>query len=139
VAAWKGPDTVEHGLRRVHQRLLVPPWFLQTPPRLAALGLLILVGALVAGRLERQVRRAVAARQQPSSGVRPAGRDTWRPTVARLFTAGADSRLVQVTAACGRVVERRCARLHPVPAHRLKRRGLPRPAALCAQPVLSCV
>jgi hypothetical protein len=135
MAAWKGQDKVEPSFRLVTQRFLVTPLFLKTPQRIAALVFLVMVGALMAGLIERQVRRALAELQQPLKGLRPEGRDSWRPTVTRLFKAFADYRLVQGKEACGRVVESRCARLHPVQAHILELLGLPQPAELCAQPV----
>lgn len=139
VADWTGQDKVEHGLRLVNQRFLVPPLFLQTPQRIAALVFLSMVGALVAGLIARQVRRALAERRQPITGVMPEGRDTLRPTVERRCKAFADYSLVQVKDACGQVVESRLARLHPVQAYILKMIGLPQPAELFAQPVLSGV
>lgn len=137
-AAWKGQDKVAHCCRLVPQLFLVPPLFLQTPQRLAALVFLSRVGALLAGLIERQGRRALAARQQPLTGLMPAGRETLHPTVARLFKACTDDSLVQVKDARGRVVEARCARLHPVQAQLLKMIGLPQPAELFTQPVLAC-
>ena len=136
-AEWKGQYKVEHCFRRVNQHFLVTPLFLKTPQRLAALVLLIMVGALVAGLLERQVRRALAALQHPLPGLMPEGRDTLHPTVARLFKAFADYSLVQVKDARGRVVESRFARLNPVQVQILKLLGLPQPAELFAQPMLS--
>ena len=136
-AAWKGQYKVEHCFRLVHQHFLVTPLFLKTPQRIAALVFLIMVGALVAGLIERQVRRALAALQQPLTGLMPEGRDTLHPTVARLFKAFADYSLVQVKDARGRVVESRFARLNPVQAQILKMLGLPQPAELFAQPVLA--
>jgi hypothetical protein len=135
VAEWKGQYKVEHCLRLVNQLFVVTPLFLQTPQRLAALVLLLMVGALVAGLIERQGHWAWADLQPPIQGLMPAGRDTLHPTVARLCKAFADSSLVQVTEVCGRVVESRFARLHPVQAHILERLGLPQPAELLAQPV----
>jgi hypothetical protein len=134
-AEWKGQYKVEHGFRLVNQLCLVPPLFLKTPQRIAALVLLSMVGALIAGRIERQVRRALAERQQPSTGVMPEGRDPLQPTGARLFKAFTDYSLGQGKDARGRVVEARFARLNPVQAHLLKLMGLPQPAELCAQPV----
>jgi len=93
---------------------------------------LIMVGALVAGLIERQVRRVLAELQQPIAGLMPEGRDTLRPTVARLFKAFADYSLVQVKDGQGRVVETRFARLNPVQAQILKALGLPQPAAIFA-------
>src|SRR6266540_172590 len=115
--------------------LLVAPVFLKTPQRIAALVFLIMVGALVAGLIERQVRRALAALQHPISGLMPEGRDTLRPTVARLFKAFADYSLVQVKDARGRVVETRFARLNSVQAHILQVMELRQPAELFAQPM----
>ena len=137
VAEWKGQYKVEHCFRLVNQLFLVTPLFPKTPQRIAALVFLIMVGALVAGLIERQVRRALAERRQPITGLMPEGRDTLRPTVERLFKAFADYSLVQVKDACGQVVESRFARLNPVQAYILKMIGLPQPAELFAQPVLS--
>src|SRR5215831_2464823 len=137
-AEWKGQYKVEHCFRLVHQHFLVTPLFLKTPQLIAALVFLIMVGALVAGLIERQVRRALAALQQPLTGLMPEGRDTLHPTVARLFKAFADYSLVQVKDARGRVVESRFARLNPVQAQILKMLGLPQPAELFTQPVLAC-
>jgi transposase len=139
MAEWKGQYKVEHSFRLVNQLFLVTPLFLKTPQRIAALVFLVMVGALIAGLIERQVRRALAELQQPLKGLMPEGRDSLRPTVTRLFKAFADYRLVQVKEACGRVVESRFARLNPVQAHILELLGLPQPAALCAQPVRVCV
>ncbi len=137
VAEWKGQYKVEHCFRLVNQLFLVAPLFLKTPQRIAALVFLIMVGALVAGLIERQVRRALAELQQPITGLMPEGRDTLHPTVARLFKVFADYSLVQVKDAQGRVVETRFARLNPVQAHILKLIGLPQPAEFFAQSVLA--
>ncbi len=137
-AEWKGQYKVEHCFRLVNQLFLVTPLFLKTPQRIAALVFLIMVGALIAGLIERQVRRALAERQQPITGLMPEGRDTLHPTVARLFKAFTDYSLVQVKDARGRVVEARFARLNPVQAQILKMIGLPQPAELFTQPVLAC-
>ncbi len=128
---------MEHCFRLVNQLFLVTPLFLKTPQRIAALVLLMMVGALGAGLIERQVRRALAELQQPIIGLMPEGRDTLHPTVARLFKVFADDSLVQVPEARGRVVETRFARLQPVQVPILKLIGLPQPAELCAQPVLA--
>ena len=135
MAEWKGQYKVEHSFRLVNQLFLVTPLFLKTPQRIAALVFLVMVGALIAGLIERQVRRALAELQQPLKGLMPEGRDSLRPTATRLFKAFADDSLVQVKEACGRVVESRFARLNPVQAHILELLGLPQPAELCAQPV----
>jgi transposase len=137
-AEWKGQYKVEHCFRLVNQLFLVTPVFLKPPRRIAALVFLTMVGALIAGLIERQVRRALAERQQPITGLMPEGRDTLHPTVARLFKAFTDYSLVQVKDARGRVVEARFARLTPVQAQILKMIGLPQPAELFAQPGLAC-
>jgi transposase len=136
-AEWKGQYKVEHCFRLVNQLFLVTPLFLKTPRRITALVFLIMVGALIAGLIERQVRRALAERQQPITGLMPEGRDTLHPTVARLFKAFTDYSLVQGKDAHGRVVEARFARLTPVQAQILQMIGLPQPAALFAQPGLA--
>jgi len=135
VTEWKGQYKVEHCFRLVNQLFLVAPVFLKTPQRIAALVFLIMVGARVAGLIERQVRRALAALQHPIPGLMPEGRDTLHPTVARLFKAFADYSLVQVKDARGRVVETRFARLNSVQAHILQVMELPQPAELFAQPM----
>lgn len=136
LAEWKGQHKVERCFRLVNQLFLVAPLFLKTPQRIAALVFLIMVGALVAGLIERQVRRVLAELQQPITGLMPEGRDTLRPTVERLFKAFADYSLVQVKDVQGRVVETRFARLNSVQAQILKALGLPQPAAIFAWPTL---
>lgn len=120
----------------MNQIFLVAPLFLKTPQRIAALVFLIMVGALVAGLIERQVRRALAELQQPITGLMPEGRDTLHPTVERLFKAFADYSLIQVKDAQGQVGETRCARLNPVQEQILKVLGLPRPAQIFARRTL---
>lgn len=60
LAEWKGQHKVERCFRLVNQFFLVAPLFVKTPRRIAALVFLIMVGALVARLIERQVRRVVA-------------------------------------------------------------------------------
>jgi len=96
-----------------------------------------MVGALVAGLIERQVRRVVAKLQQPIKGLMPEGRDTLRPTVKRLFKAFADYGLLPVKDAQGRTVTSRFARLDPVQEQILKVLGLPGPAEIFARPALA--
>jgi transposase len=138
LAEWKGQHKAEHCFRRVNQVFLVAPLFLKTPQRIAALVFLIMVGTLVAGLIERQVRWAVAQLQEPIKGLMPEGRDTLRPTVERLFKALADYSLVLVKDAQGRTVTSRFSRLNPVQAQILTLLGLPRPVELFAQPTLAC-
>ena len=90
LAEWKGQHKMERCFHLVNGIFLVAPLFLKTPRRIAALVFLIMVGALVAGLIERQVRRVVAWLGQPITGLMPEGRDTLRPAVKRLFKAFAD-------------------------------------------------
>lgn len=137
LAEWKGQYKVERCFRLVNHIFLVAPLFVKTPRRIAALVFLIMVGALVAGLIERQVRRVLANLQQPIKGLMPEGRDTLRPTVERLFKAFADYSLVQVNDLQGRAVEIRFARLNLVQEQILKVLGLPRPAEIFARPALT--
>lgn len=137
LAEWKGQYKVEHCFRLVNQLFLVAPLFLKTPQRIAALVCLIMVGALVAGLIERQVRRVLAELQQPLVGLMPEGRDTLRPTVERLFKAFVDYSLVQVKDVQGQVVETRFARPNPVQDQILKVLGLPQPAQIFARSALA--
>ncbi len=137
LAEWKGQHKVERCFRLVNQIFLVAPLFLKTPRRIAALVFLIMVGALVAGLIERQVRRVVAKLQQPIKGLMPEGRDTLHPTVKRLFKAFADYGLLLVKDAQGRTVTSRFARLNPVQEQILKVLGLPGPAEIFARPALA--
>lgn len=130
LAEWKGQYKVEHCFRLVNQIFLVAPLFLKTPQRIAALVFLIMVGALTAGLIQRQVRRVLAQLQQPIVGLMPEGRDTLRPSVERIFKAFADYSLVQVKNAQGQVVVSRFACLNPVQEHILRLLGLPRPAEI---------
>jgi transposase len=137
LAEWKGQYKVERCFRLVNQLFLVAPLFLKTPQRIAALVFLIMVGALVAGLIERQVRRVLAELQQPITGLMPEGRDTLRPTVERLFKAFADYSLVQVKDVQGQVIETRFARLNPVQDQILEVLGLPRPAQIFVRSTLA--
>lgn len=134
LAEWKGQYKAEHGFRRRNQVFLVAPLFLKTPRRIAALVFLIMVGALVAGLIERQVRRVVAQRQQPIKGLMPEGRDTLRPTVERLFKAFADYSLVVVENEQGQTVLTRFAQFNPVQEQIRGALGLPQPSAIFARP-----
>lgn len=137
LAEWKGQYKVERCFRLVNQIFLVTPLFLKTPRRIAALVFLIMVGALVAGLIERQVRRVVAQLQQPIKGLMPEGRDTLRPTVKRLFKAFADYSLVLVKDKQGRTVASRFACLNEVQEQILKVLELPEPAEIFARAALA--
>jgi len=62
LAEWKGQHKMERCFHLVNGIFLVAPLFLKAPRRIAALIFLIMVGALVAGLIERQVRRVGAIR-----------------------------------------------------------------------------
>ncbi len=130
---WKGQHKVENCFRLVNQVFLIAPVFVKTPRRIAALIFLIMVGALVAGLIERQVRRSLATLQQPISGLMPEGRETLRPTVERLFKTFADYSLVQVKDKQGQVIQSRFSRLSPVQEQILNLLGLPFPELLFAR------
>ena len=121
---------MEHGFRLTNQRFLGGPVFLKNAQRIVSLILLIRSGCLVAGLLERQMRRALAARHDPIHGFMPEGRDTRQPTVARILRAVADDSLVRLKRADGRLVGRQCARLNAVPQPSLDVLELPCPEAL---------
>jgi transposase len=133
LAEWKGQHKVERCFRLVNQLFLVAPLFVKTPRRIAALVFLIMVGALIAGLIERQVRRVIAKLRQPIKGLMPEGRDTLHPTVERIFKAFADYSLVRLQDGQGRVVEARFARLNPVQEQILRVLELPRPAEIFAR------
>ena len=84
----------------------------------------------MAGLLERQMRRALAARHDPIHGFMPEGRDTRQPTVARILRAFADDSLVRLKRAGGRLVRRQCARLTAVQQQILDVLERPCPEAL---------
>ncbi|MGC8947308.1 MAG: hypothetical protein ACP5N6_14260, partial [Anaerolineae bacterium] len=88
---------------------------------------------LIAGLIERQVRRVIAGLRQPIKGLMPEGRDTLHPTVERIFKAFADYSLVRLQDGQGRVVEARFARLNPVQEQILRVLELPRPAEIFAR------
>jgi len=111
---WKGQYKVEHCFRLTNQLFLVGPLFLKTPQRIASLLFLIMVGCLVAGLLERQVRRVLAERQEPIRGLMPEGRDTLRPTIPRILKAFAHYHLVIVRNREGTVLGQHFAKLNAV-------------------------
>jgi len=127
---WKGQYKVEHCFRLTNQLFLVGPIFLKTPPRIASLLFLIMVGCLVAGLIERQVRRVLAERQQPIRGLMPEGRDHLRPTVPRMLKAFAHYSIVYVRRADGSLARRQFAKVDAVQQQILDVLGLPHPAEL---------
>lgn len=133
---WKGQYKVEHGFRLTDQFFLGAV-FLKKPQRIVSLIWLIMVGCLVAGLIERQVRRALAQRQEPIHGLMPEGRDHLKPTVPRLLKAFADYSIVQVKRADGRLIRQQLAQLNDVQQQILEVMGLPSPAELFGQPTLA--
>jgi hypothetical protein len=127
---WKGQYKVEHCFRLTNQLFLVGPIFLKTPRRIASLIFLIMVGCLVAGLIERQVRRVLAERQQPIRGLMPEGRDHLRPTVPRILRAFAHYSVVYVRPTDGSPARRQFAKIDAVQQQILDVLGLPHPAEL---------
>jgi transposase len=127
---WKGQYKVEHCFRLTNQLFLCGPVFLKNAQRIVSLILLIMIGCLVAGLIERQIRRALAARHDPIHGLMPEGRDTLQPTVARILRAFADYSLVLLKRADGRLVRRQFARLNAVQQQILDVLEIPYPEAL---------
>lgn len=129
---WKGQYKIEHRFRMIQEIFLAHPIFLKKPTRIVSLIFLIMVGSLVAGLVERQVRRAVAALQTPIQGLMPEGRDTLRPTIGRIFKCFAHYSLVRFKTACGKIVRRQFAKLDAVQQQILTLLGLPEPAQIFA-------
>jgi len=127
---WKGQYKVEHCFRLTNQLFLVGPLFLKTAARIASLLFLIMVGCLVAGLLERQVRQALSARQEPIRGLMPEGRDTLRPTIPRILKAFAQYSLVIVRNPAGVIVAQQFGKLNPVQAQILRVLEIANPAAV---------
>lgn len=127
---WKGQYKVEHCFRLTNQVFLVGPIFLKTPRRIASLIFLIMVGCLVAGLIERQVRRVLAERQEPIHGLMPEGRDHLRPTIPRILRAFAHYSVVRIRRSDGTMVGRRFASLNAVQQQILDVLGLPCPAEI---------
>ncbi len=130
---WKGQYKVEHCFRMVNNLFLVGPIFLKNPPRIVSLIFLIMVGSLVAGLIQRQVRRVLSKLQTPIRRLMPEGRDNLRPTVARIFKAFAPYSLVRVKRADGTLIRCQFAKLDPVQQQLLDVLGFPQPAELFGQ------
>jgi transposase len=127
---WKGQYKVEHCFRLTNELFLCGPVFLKTAHRIVSLILLIMVGCLVAGLIERQIRRTLAERHEPIDGLMPEGRDTLKPTVARILRAFADYSLVLLKRADGRLVGRQFARPNSVQQQILEVLEIPHPEVL---------
>ena len=130
---WKGQYKAEHCFRLTNQVFLVGPVFLKSPHRIVALIFLIMVGCLVAGLIERQVRRVLAERQEPIHGLMPEGRDHLRPSVPRILKAFAHYSVVRIRHTDGSLVGRQFAKLNAVQQQILDVLGLPYPAELFGQ------
>jgi transposase len=131
---WKGQYKVEHCFRLTNQVFLVGPVFLKSPHRIVALIFLIMVGCLVAGLIERQVRRVLAQRQEPIHGLMPEGRDHLRPSVPRILKAFAHYSVVHIRHPDGSLVGRQFAKLNAVQQQILDVLQVPYPAELFNQP-----
>jgi transposase len=127
---WKGQYKVEHCFRLTNQLFLCGPVFLKNAERIVSLILLIMVGCLVAGLIERQIRRVLAERQAPIVGLMPEGRDTLRPSVARILRAFADYSLVLIKDPDGRLLGRQVARPNRVQQQILEVLRMPHPEVL---------
>lgn len=134
---WKGQYKVEHCFRLTNQLFLFGPVFLKNPHRIVSLIFLIMVGCLVAGLIERQIRRVLAQRQEPIHGLMPEGRDTLKPTVPRILKAFAHYGIVHIKCVDGSLVRRQFAQLDPVQQQILDVLSLPSPGELFAQPFLA--
>jgi transposase len=133
---WKGQYKVEHCFRLTNQLFLVGPLFLKTPRRIASLIFLIMVGSLVAGLIERQIRRALTERQEPLHGLMPEGRDHLKPTIARILQVFAHYSVVRIRYPDGSLAGRHFAKLDTVQQQILDVLGLPSPAELFARPAM---
>jgi len=131
---WKGQYKVEHCFRLTNQLFLCGPVFLKSAQRIVSLILLIMVGCLVAGLLERQIRRVLAERHEPIYGLMPEGRDTLKPTVTRILRAFADYSLVLIKGGDGHPVQREFARPNSVQQQILEVLELPHPKVLFGEP-----
>lgn len=132
---WKGQYKVEHRFRLTNELFLCGPVFLKTPHRIVSLIVLIMVGCLVAGLIERQIRRTLAERQAPIRGLMPEGRDTLKPTVPRILRAFADYSIVLIKGVDGRVRHREFAQPTSVQAQLLEVLDLPHPALMFSKPL----
>jgi hypothetical protein len=131
---WKGQYKVEHCFRLTNHLFLCGPVFLKNAQRMVSLILVIMGGCLVAGLLERQIRRALVERHEPIYGLMPEGRDTLKPTVTRILRAFADYRLVLIKGGDGRLVQREFARPNSVQQPSLEVRELPHPTVVFGEP-----
>jgi len=125
---WKGQYKVEHCFRLTNQLFQLSPMFLKNPHRIVSLILLIMVGCLVAGLIERQVRQALAQLQKPIRGLMPEGRDNLKPTVVRILKAFGHYSIIHINGQDGCPMQYQFAQLNPVQQQILDVLGLPGPA-----------
>lgn len=130
---WKGQYKIEHCFRLTHQLFQLSPMFLKNPHRIVSLILLIMVGCLVAGLIERQVRQALAQLQKPIRGLMPEGRDNLKPTVVRILKAFGHYSIIHINRRDGCPMQYQFAQLNPVQQQILDVLGLPGPAELFGQ------
>ena len=90
---------------------------------------------LVAGLIERQIRRVLAERQEPIHGLMPEGRDHLRPTVPRILSAFAHYSIVHIRNTDGDLIGRQFAKLDAVQQQILDVLGTPSPDQLFGRPV----
>ncbi len=127
---WKGQYKIEHCFRLTKQLFQLSPMFLKNPHRIVSLVLLIMVGCLVAGLIERQVRQALAQLQKPISGLMPEGRDNLKPTVTRILKAFGHYSIIHINRRDGSPIQYEFAQLNPVQRQVLDVLGLPGPAEI---------
>ena len=127
---WKGQYKIEHCFRLTKQLFQLSPMFLKNPHRIVSLVLLIMVGCLVAGLIERQVRQALAQLQKPIRGLMPEGRDNLKPTVARILKAFGHYSIIHINRRDGSPMQYEFAQLNPVQRQVLDVLGLPGPAEI---------
>jgi transposase len=130
---WKGQYKIEHCFRLTNQLFQLSPMFLKNPHRIVSLILLIMVGCLVAGLIERQVRQTLAQLQKPIRGLMPEGRDNLKPTVVRILKAFGHYSIIHINRRDGCPMQYQFAQLSSVQQQILDVLGLPGPAELFGQ------
>jgi transposase len=79
-------STVEPGLRWMKNPAAIPPMWLEKPERIAALAMLTVLGLLVYGLIQRQVRRSLQEHQQQVPGNKGPTHTPTAAVVMSLFT-----------------------------------------------------
>jgi transposase len=93
---YKSQVNVEQTIDFIKSPVQIRPLWLHSPKRLAGLTLLIMIAVLLAGLLEYQVRRQIAATGQWLNGLMPEKRDNPYPTAKKMLQAFQDYALVIV-------------------------------------------